>query len=143
MVLRNNIGLYILVIAATMTLCVSCGGDKQCNVSIGATNFSIEPNVTYGLYNVGGFQYFTGGYRGVVVVRTGYDRFAAFERACPEDNNTAVVVSEEWGSTMLECPTCHSCFIVEADGMPLDGSATRCPLYQYNTTYSGGVLYVY
>lgn len=88
-------------------------------------------------------MYFTGGYLGVVVVRTSYNSFVAFERACPEDNATQVVISEEWGSSILQCPKCGSCFIVEADGMPMDGSVTSCPLYQYSTHYSGGVLSIY
>ena len=111
---------------------VACERDGQCSVSIGSANFTIEPNTAYyyGLNNVGGYMYFTGGHRGVIVVRTAYDHFIAFERTCPEDNTSAVVVSDDWGSSILECPSCHSRFIVEADGMPLEGSVTPCPLYQ-------------
>ena len=109
------------------------------------TNFTIEPNSAYysGLNNVGGYMYFTGGHRGVVVVRTAYDQFVAYERTCPADSTSRVEISEEFGSSVLECPDCHSCFSVYADGVPLDGSATPCPLYQYSTSYSGGQLWVY
>ena len=121
----------------------SCKG-KECNVPIGVTNFRVEPNSAYysGLNNVGGYMYFTGGYNGVVVVRTGYYSFVAYERACPADTGQ-VKVSDDWGSSILQCPKCGSCFIVEADGTPMDGSATPCALYQYSTHYSGGVLEVY
>jgi nitrite reductase/ring-hydroxylating ferredoxin subunit len=134
----------ILGLLSLLLFVASCGRD-ECKVSFGATNFHIEPNQAYysELNSPGGYMYFTGGHRGVIVVRLGYDRFVAYERTCPEDNSTPVEVSEEWGSTLLECPTCHSCFIVDGDGMPLDGSATNCPLYQYSTNYSGGVLWVY
>ncbi len=133
---------FVLLLAS---INVACERDGQCSVSIGSTNFTIEPNSAYyyGLNNVGGYMYLTGGHRGVVVVRTAYDRFVAYERTCPDDNTSAVVVSGDWGSAILECPECHSCFIVEAEGMPLEGSATSCPLYQYSTMYSGGILYVY
>ena len=114
-------------------------------MTIGETNFSIRPNEAeyYGLNNPGGYLYLTGGHRGIVVVRLAYDRFVAFERTCPEDNSTPVEISSDWGSSLLECPKCHSCFVVENDGIPLDDAATSCPLYQYNTIYSGGELWVY
>lgn len=129
----------------TLFMLPSCGREEVCKVSIGATNFSIEPNSAYysSLNNVGGYLYLTGGHRGVVVVRTAYDQFLAYDRTCPHDNSSAVEVSDDWGSALLQCPTCHSRFVVESDGMPIEGSATSCPLYQYSTTYTGGLLYVY
>ena len=128
-----------------IVLVASCGRENRCTVPIGMTNFQIEPNAAYysGLNNVGGYIYLTGGHRGVVVIRTAYDQFVAYERTCPADSATAVQISEEFGSSVLECPVCHSCFLTFADGMPMDGSATSCPLYQYSTTYSSGLLYVY
>ena len=122
----------------------SCGKDERCDYSIGITDFSIEPNTAYyqGINVVGGYVYLKGGYRGVVVIRLAYDQFAAYERACPLDG-AAVVVTDDWGAELLECPECHSQFISRSDGIPMDGSATSCPLYQYSTTYIDGVLYVY
>ncbi len=123
----------------------ACGRENQCNISIGNTNFQIEPNSAGypELNNPGGYMYFSGGHRGVVIIRTALDHFVAFERTCPEDNTSSVSVSDEWGSTLLECPTCHSRFLVESNGLPLEGSATSCPLYEYSTSYSGGILWVY
>lgn len=128
-----------------LVLLAACGKEVACDVPIGLTNFTIDPNSALysGLNNVGGYMYLTGGYRGVIVVRTARDQFVAFERACPEDGTSAVEVSDDWGCALLECPTCHSCFITESDGLPMEGSVTACPLYQYGTTYSGGLLYVY
>lgn len=139
---RNKL---LFCLALFLLLSVSCDRENSCNVPFGITNFQIEPNTAYytGLNNVGGYMYFTGGHCGVIVVRTAYDHFVAYERTCPVDSTTAVEISPSYGSSILECPVCHSCFVVEADGVPLDGSATSCPLYQYSTSYSGGVLYVY
>ncbi|MBP5547532.1 MAG: hypothetical protein J6X58_01390 [Bacteroidales bacterium] len=132
---------FILVTA----LLVSCHRDDSCYVPIGITNFEIEPNSAeyQGVNSVGGYIYLTGGHRGVIVVRMAYDQFVAFERTCPADSTTAVEISADWGSSLLECPKCHTCFIIASDGMPMDGGATECPLYQYSTSYSGGVLWVY
>ena len=141
--MRRHVGLLVAFV-----LLAACGKRESCDVPIGITNFKIEPNAAYygGLNNVGGYMYFTGGYRGVIVVRLAYDQFVAFERACPIDKTVGVEVMEGedgWGSALLECPVCHTQFITNADGMPLDGGATTCPLYQYSTTYSGGELWVY
>ncbi|MBP5189919.1 MAG: hypothetical protein J6031_03270 [Bacteroidales bacterium] len=137
--------LYFPLAALLILLLASCGKDNRCYVPIGMTNFTIEPNSAYysGLNVVGGYMYFTGGHRGVIVVRTTYDHFAAYERTCPADSTTAVNISEEYGSAVLECPKCHTLYVVDADGYPMDGGATTCPLYQYSTTYSGGQLWVY
>lgn len=134
-----------ILLTIVLFVVVSCGKDDRCAVPFGLTNFKIEPNSAYysGLNTVGGYMYFTGGHRGVVVVRMAYDQFVAFERTCPADSNTAVVAAEDWGGSLLECPECHTLYNVYADGYPLDGGATACPLYQYSTTYSGGELWVY
>lgn len=135
---------YLLLALSTIAL-VACGREQRCNVPIGMTNFTIEPNSAYysGLNNVGGYMYLTGGHRGVVVIRTAYDQFVAYERTCPADSTSAVEVTSDWGSSILECPKCHTLFVVNADGYPMDGGATACPLYQYSTAYSGGILSVY
>lgn len=134
---------YLLLVLSTIAL-TSCGREQRCNVPIGMTNFTIEPNSAYysGLNNVGGYMYLTGGHRGVVVIRTAYDQFVAYERTCPADSTSAVEVTSEW-CFILECPKCHTLFAVNADGYPMDGGATACPLYQYSTAYSGGILSVY
>lgn len=140
--------LYIIPLVFCLLLTATLGACKktnQCKVSIGNASFSIDPNsALYSRLNtVGGYEYFSGGHHGVVVVRTGYNEFVAFERTCPLDDSSRVVVSETWGSTILECPTCHSLFSTHNYGTPMDGSATPCSLYPYSTTYDGSTLYVY
>lgn len=137
--MRNKIILLALI------LFTSCWEGERCAVPIGLTNFQIYPNdAAYGgLNTVGGYIYLTGGHRGVIVVRMAYDQFVAYERTCPADSTSAVVTSSDWGADLLECPVCHTLFVTANDGLPLDGGATTCPLYQYSTSYSGGVLWVY
>ncbi len=124
---------------------LSACGDSRCHVPIGNATFTIDPNsAMYSQLNhVGGYMYFTGGHRGVIVIRTSYTDFLAYERTCPLDTTAAVAISDEWGSVALECPACHSLFLVDADGSPANGSATPCSLFQYSTTYNNGLLYVY
>lgn len=133
------------ILLLAILFCCSCRRGESCDVPIGLTNFKIEPNSAYhsGLNSVGGYEYLTGGHRGVVVVRLAYDQFVAFERTCPIDHNSSVEVVGDWGGSLLECPSCHTLFVTANDGLPLDGGATTCPLYQYSTYYRGGVLEIY
>ena len=135
----------VLAVAAVFVFVVTgCQKTERCKVSIGDARFHIEPNsAAYGnLNSVGGYEYFVGGHRGVVVVRMGINDFAAYERTCPEDNTTAVEVSDDWGSTVLECPVCGSRFNDYGNGEPLTGSATSCCLYEYYCHYDGRTLYM-
>lgn len=140
--MRVRVGVILLIVS---TFFVSCRREGHCYVPIGITNFRIEPNTAYysGLNNVGGYMYLTGGHRGVIVIRTAYDQFVAYERTCPADSTTAVEVTSDWGSALLECPECHTLFVAASDGYPMDGGATTCPLFQYSTSYSNGELWVY
>lgn len=138
--------LVLLPLLAALCLAMpSCKKGRQCRIPIGETAFSIYPNdaAYHGLNVVGGYEYFVGGHRGVVVVRTEQSAFAAYERTCPLDTNTQVRVSDSLGSGVLECPKCHSRFSTFTDGVPLKGSATPCSLYEYGTTYDGNTLFVY
>jgi len=132
------------MVAAVMLLC-GCKHEKRCDTPIGAAACSIDPNspLYNHLNNVGGYEYIVGGNHGIFVMRTALNEFVAYERTCPLDHDATVVAAEGWDGAVLECPVCGSKFNAYADGMPLDGSSTSCPLYQYGTTYDAGTLYIY
>ncbi len=133
-----------LVVALGFMLTTSCE-PNNCHVTIGKANFSCNPNsAAYpGLNHVGGYEAFTGGHRGIMVIRLSQTDFVAFERTCPCDNNSRVEVSADYGYMVLQCPTCGSLFSVNDMGFPMTGSSVECPLHQYSTNYTGGTLYVY
>ncbi len=127
------LGSWFLVSACTPEVrCDTPMGDATCRVDL-----ALYPNLTGG----NGYEYLVGGYQGVVVIRMGWEDYAAYERTCPHDRGR-LEVSKDYGNTILECPECHSRFNAFADGMPLDGSQTSCSLYQYSTHYSAGSLYI-
>lgn len=135
----------IFSIFAVFLLCVGCGKNDICNVPIGEANFSIDPNSPEypGINNCDGYEYFVGGNQGIVVIRTGYYTFVAYERTCPYDHGRLIVPYEESGNMVLKCPVCGSRYI-NTDGAPLEGSVSYCYLYRYGTYYdqSSGRLYV-
>lgn len=122
---------------------VGCKHDKVCDVPIGDATFQCDPNspLNSGINNCDGYEYFTGGYNGVVVVRISYNEFAAYERTCPYDQER-LVMADGYGNIVLECPSCGSRFNTFGQGVPLEGSKTSCYLYQYGTYYDGHTLYV-
>lgn len=107
-------------------------------------NFSINPNSTeyIRLNTVNGWEYLTGGYRGILVFRKSVDEFVSFERACPYDwqNTNARIVVDTSGITVY-CPVCKSKYIM-LDGTPFSGPS-RYPLKQYQTSYNGNTLSIY
>lgn len=120
----------------------------MCRVPIGDANFQIDPNSPMypGINTCSGYEYFVGGYQGIVVLRTGWEEFAAYERTCPVDSGR-LEMSQGYGNSILECPKCHSQFITYTTsdmpgGLPVDGSRTSCALTQYHTYYDGLTLYI-
>jgi predicted RNA-binding Zn-ribbon protein involved in translation (DUF1610 family) len=89
----------------------------------------------------GGWEYLTGGYKGILVYRISLYEFAAFERACSYDPTTTGARIEV-DTTMITCycPVCGSKYIM-TDGSPFSGP-THWPLKPYQTYFDGVMLYV-
>ena len=140
---KANSILKTLVMMLAVAALGGCGKDYYCNVPVGDATCQIEPNSPLypGLNTMSGFEYIYGGYQGVVVIRTGWDTFVAYECTCPHDHGR-LEMDPDYGNLVLECPDCGSQFSTFGDGFPLDGSLTACPLYQYNTYYDGVLLYI-
>ncbi len=136
--MKKNV--LLLFVAVACLAIVSCKRDDDAPLAY--VNFSIDPDSPAygGLNTVGGYAYLTGGYCGVVVFRTSWTDFVAYERGCPNDNSTAVEVDPD-NSVILFCPKCGSQFVY-TDGSPIEGVA-KTSLRQYNAVYSGGMLHVY
>lgn len=133
----------VLTFIATMVMLVSCDKEYQCHVPIGDASCQLDPNSALysGLNTCDGYEYIYGGHQGVVVVRTGWDTFAAYERSCPADSSL-LFMAEGYGNIVLECPQCHSQWNTFGGGEPLSTSTTSCFLYQYRTFYDGQTLYI-
>lgn len=120
----------------------SCGDENdETAIPYVYVNFTIYPN-TLDFIPDGGFEYFTGGYKGIIIYRPLHDEFMAFERACPYDpldENSRIVV-ESSGIIAADTASCGSRFLM-TDGSPIQGPAT-VGLKQYRTRYDGYSLTV-
>ncbi|NVN94264.1 MAG: hypothetical protein HXX18_03165 [Bacteroidetes bacterium] len=120
----------------------SCSKDENETIPYVYVNFSIQPNSTLyqKLNTVGGWEYLTGGYNGIVVYRQSQDEFVAFDRACPYDykNSCRIVVESSFTTTIDSC--CGSRFLLN-DGSPFKGPAS-VSLKKYKTYYDGSSLHI-
>lgn len=122
-----------------------CKKEKQQNeIPVIAVSIAIEPNSTEYIHlnAVNGWEYITGGYRGIIVFRASTNGFMAFERACPYDwDQTSSRISVDSSGTTTVCPSCNSKFIL-TDGSPYSGPSPY-PMKQYQTSYNGTTLFIY
>lgn len=133
----------IAAMVAILVLTIGCDKERMCRVPTGNATCQIDPNSALypGLNNCDGYEYLVGGYNGIVVIRTSWNDFVAYERSCPLDS-AILDVPDGYGNMVLECPRCGSRFSTFIDGTPLEGSRTSCMLYEYNTYYDGRTLYI-
>lgn len=127
-----------------MSITFSCKKeDSTPTVPTVPVNFTINPNGTeyIRLNSVNGWEYLTGGYRGIIIFRKSMTEFTALERACPYDwDKTSSRIMVDTSGVTAYCPSCNSKFLLQ-DGTPFSGPS-RYPLVQYQTHFDGDLLYV-
>jgi nitrite reductase/ring-hydroxylating ferredoxin subunit len=138
--MKKFILVFLLICCNSMFF--SCSKDETETIPYSYVNFYINPNSTmyYKLNVVGGWEYLTGGYNGIIVYRLNQDEFVAFDRACPYDyaNGCRIEVESSFTTAIDSC--CSSRFII-TDGSPFSGPA-HVSLKQYRTTYDGNNLHI-
>jgi nitrite reductase/ring-hydroxylating ferredoxin subunit len=134
-----------LTLLFLLMLAPQCKKEKQQNeIPVVAVNIAINPNSTeYNRLNViNGWEYLTGGYKGIIVFRASLNGFMAYDRACPYDwDQTSSRLMVDTSGITTYCPSCSSRFIL-TDGSPYSGPSPY-PMKQYQTNYNGSILYIY
>lgn len=93
------------------------------------------------LTTAGGWKYFSGGYRGLIVYRKSQSEFMIYDRACPvHPDESAALIAVDTSNIILSCPSCNSQFLF-SDGSTIGGPAI-IPLTHYTYTFDGTVLHV-
>lgn len=124
---------------------VSCNKD---NDQIPEVLVDIQVNINnpgyFTLQAIGGWMYFDGGSRGILVYRKSTDEFMAFDRHCPYDptNPCGRVAVDSSNNVIAKDDCCGSSFLM-TDGSPASGAASR-GLKQYQVYWDGmGILRIY
>ena len=94
------------------------------------------------LTTIGGWKYFSGGNRGVVVYRKGQSEFMAYERTCPykPEEPSSMVEVDTSNNIFLIDRSCNSQFLL-SDGSNISGAAL-IPLRSFVTIFDGTMLRV-
>ncbi|MDR1848401.1 MAG: hypothetical protein LBR17_09860 [Bacteroidales bacterium] len=132
---------YLNILLFSVFVMVSCNDDFT---DYGYVNFYIEPDsTTYYNLNLGsrGWEYFEGGYRGVVVFRNSWSDFMAYERSCTAEDCHGKLEVDTTNNVIIKCPKCNSQFL-GYDGSPLAGSKAGRFLFAYCTFFDGERLWV-
>lgn len=120
----------------------ACKDDnRNSNIPLVQVNFIIQINdpAFLNLQTVGGWEYISGGSRGIIIFRASQNEFKAYDRHCTfQPSSTCAIVSVDANNITATDDCCGSSFILT------DGSVTKppanFPLKQYNTTFDGTTI---
>ncbi len=131
--------LTLILICVAFTTCKK----EQQGVPYAYVNLTVYVNdpQNSSLTTIGGWKYFGGGYRGLLVYRKSQAEFMVYDRACPvhANDNTAIIVVDS-SNILLRCDVCQSQFLF-SDGSTIGGPAV-IPLTHYANTFDGTTLRV-
>ncbi|HCA82398.1 MAG TPA: hypothetical protein DEP18_01325 [Flavobacteriales bacterium] len=98
----------------------------------------------FNLQAIGGWMYFEGGSRGILVYRRSQDEFMAYDRHCPwEPANPCGKITVDTSSNIIARDACCGSAFVMTDGSVSQGPASR-PLKQYLVYWDGlSILRIY
>ena len=94
---------------------------------------NVESTQNIELNTIGGWAYYTGGFRGLIIYRVSEFEFTAFDRGCPVHPYSQCRVSVE-NPPLAFGPECESVFLL-LDGSPVSGPAKH-PLRAYRTAFN-------
>ncbi len=136
--------IFWLIVVFSVFEFISCRKrDNQVvpNVPVEINIYTTDP-LFFNLQVTGGWEYITGGSRGILIYRSSNNDFLAFDRHCPykvDDPCGQVKVNSTNISAVDSC--CGSQFSI-IDGSVQKGPAAM-PLKLYQTTFDGSVLHIF
>lgn len=156
---RDFIGMnkFYLIIASVILVLTSSNckdntnQDGDCFIPPNSVNLVINKDLPqyFQLKNLGSYQYFEGGNKGVLVIHDFDDNYYAHERSCPyESFKECSVIEVDPNTLRLRCGQindstfnvcCNSEFTFS--GMLLQGPS-RCNLRPYRVSFSGNTIFV-
>ena len=119
----------------------ACDDNDNNGIPLVETNITIQINdpIYNRLSTVGGWEYITGGSRGIIVYRISNNEFKAYDRHCTfNPSSTCALVSVDANNITATDDCCGSTFSL------MNGSVTSppapAPLKEYVTSFDGSIL---
>jgi len=134
---------FIVLIGLALITTKCSKNETSSNIPDRPVNLVINVNTpaNFNLQSIGGFEYYAGGSRGVLIYRNDIDDFKAYDRhsTFQPENGCAVEVDSTFVALEDPCSTSrYSIF----DGTVINGPAV-VPLRQYQTSFDGVFLRVF
>lgn len=95
----------------------------------------------FDLYPIGGWIYYTGGSRGLIVYRKSMDEFMVYDRHSPYNVGAGCIVEVDQDGILINDPCSDSQWII-TDGSLVSGPASTS-LTTYETTFVDPNLHIY
>lgn len=132
-----------LLCTLTILLVFSCKRRQQ---GIPYVNVDLYININnpsyFHLTSIGGWDYVSGGSKGLIVYRQLDNTFNAYDRHCTYNaENACGAASVDSTGAQIACD-CDGSIYQLYDGSVVQGPATL-PLHQYRTDFDGAVLHIY
>ena len=81
----------------------------------------------------------TGGVKGIIIYHANVNDYWAFDRNCSFEPSTQCAFIDSINSTIASCNCCSSKFLIDQNGITVNGPSLRS-LKEYYTSFSGGIL---
>lgn len=141
MVKINNYKLFLFLFLFSI---LSCKDEENNNIPLTQVNINIvldDPDYIR-LKTVGGWEYVSGGSRGIIIFRLTENDFMAYDRHCTfQPSSTCALVSVDVNNITATDDCCGSSFLLQ------DGSVSKPPattaLKSYNTSFDGTNLRIF
>ncbi len=133
----------ILVFFMICLILTGCNDEENNNIPLVEVYFDININDPkyINLQTIGGWEYLTGGSRGIILYRKSTDVFMAYDRHCTfQPSNTCSLVSVDGTNFSASDICCGSSFLLDNGSVSKPPAAF--PLKQYNTFFDGTTLSV-
>lgn len=121
-------------------------GCKQNKSVIPYVQFNVVVNVQdpqyQSLNGIGGWAYVEGGSKGLIVFRTDFNKFMAYDRHCPYKSSDACSKVSVDDIPVYATDTCCASKFQLIDGAPIEGPAA-IGLQQYNTSFDGNIIQIW
>ncbi|MBI3501437.1 MAG: hypothetical protein HY063_06545 [Bacteroidetes bacterium] len=133
---------YSIVFMALVSFC-GCkkkDNDRVPNVYVDIYVYATDPNFSP-LNAVNGYQYFSGGSKGIIAFRKSQNEIMAYDRHCTYQVSDGNAASVDASGLIAVDGVCGSKFLL-TDGSVNAGPAS-VPLKRYQTTFDGSVLHIF
>ena len=111
------------------------------NVTVN-TSIDVDNGFYPALQNVGGWEYISGGYGGILVLCYSPGNYYAFDMGCPYDceTNSKAIIQVQPGNITAKCPVCGTTYNLYG------GTVTKGPgsiaLKQYQANFQDPYIYI-